>query len=90
MNTSSDDTDKRAVERRWLDEPRNVDRLVKGLYIVCGLLVAADFFYDKHGHFAFEEWFGFFAWFGFIGCVVLVLAAKEMRKVLKRDEDYYD
>jgi len=74
----------------WLDQPRNVDRLVYALALICGLLMLADFFYHKHIHFAFEGWFGFFAWFGFVGCVALVLLAKEMRRVVKRDEDYYD
>ena len=34
--------------------------------------------------------FGFYAIFGFVACVGLVLAAKELRKFLKRDEDFYD
>lgn len=74
----------------WLDQSRNVNRLVYGLALICGLLVLTDFFYDRHTHFAFEAWFGFFGWFGFLGCVGLVLLAKEMRRVVKRDEDYYD
>jgi hypothetical protein len=28
--------------------------------------------------------------YGFVACVVLVVIAKEMRKVLMRKEDYYD
>lgn len=89
MPNPEDDKD-RTAKTYWLDQPRNVDRLVYGLFVVCGLLVLADFFFDKHTHFIFEGWFGFFAWFGFIGCVGLVLLAKEMRRVVKRDEDYYD
>ena len=77
-------------KRYWLDDKRNVDKIVIALVIVCVGLFAADFFYHKHVHFAFEGWFGFFGWFGFIGCVALVLAAKELRKLVKRDEDYYD
>ena len=76
--------------RHRLDVPRHVRRLRTALYVLCGLLFLADFFYDKHAHFFFEDWFGFFAWFSFISCVVLVLAAKSMRRFLKRDEDYYD
>ena len=33
---------------------------------------------------------GFYAVYGFVACVLLVLLAKEMRKVLIRKEDYYD
>ena len=73
----------------WLDKPGNVNRLVYGLCAVCAGLVLLDFLYHKHTSFPFENWFGFFAWFGFIACVALVLLAKQMRKIVKRDEDYY-
>ena len=76
--------------RRWLDDSRNVDKIVYTLYGVCGLLLLADLFYHKHAHFRFEEWFGFFGWFGFLSCVGLVLTAKGLRVLLKRREDYYD
>ncbi len=74
----------------WLDEPRNVDKLVYTLYAVCTLLFLADFFYHKHVHFEFENWIGFFGWFGFGICVFIVLSAKAQRRVVKRDPDYYD
>jgi hypothetical protein len=74
----------------WLDNPRNVTRLVWSLYVVCGLLLAIDVFVPKHGPFAIEHSFGFYGLFGFIACVVLVLVAKQLRRVLMRPEDYYD
>lgn len=77
-------------DRRWLDEPRNVTRLVRALVIVCLGLLAVDLFYHKHGHFAWEEWFGTYAFFGFLAFFFIVLAGKQLRKVLMRDEDYYD
>lgn len=78
-------------ERRyWLDDPKNVDKIVYGLAAFCALLVAADLFIEKHPHFSFESWFGFFGFFGFVGCVFLVLVAKELRKIVMRSEDYYD
>jgi hypothetical protein len=80
----------RAEKRYWLDKKRNVDKLVGILVLVCIGLFGADFFYHKHVHFAFEGWFGFFAWYGFISYLVIVLAAKQWRKIVKRDEDYYD
>ncbi len=89
MPGPTDDKDK-TEKTHWLDQRRNVDRLVYGLVAICALLVVADLFYHKHTHFAFEGWFGFFAGFGFVMCVILVLLAKEMRKIVKRDEDYYD
>ncbi len=74
----------------WLDESRNVRKVFLGLCAICALLFIADAFYEKKVHFAFEGWFGFFGLFGFVACVGLVLAAKELRRILKRDEDYYD
>ena len=77
-------------KKYWLDKPGNVNRLVYTLYAACAVLVLVDFLYHKHVNFSFESWFGFFSWFGFIACVALVLVAKKMRKLVKRDEDYYD
>jgi hypothetical protein len=74
----------------WLDDPRNVTKIFWWLCAVCGLLFVADAFYDKHPHFAAEGWFGFYGVFGFVACVGLVLAAKGLRRILKRPEDYYD
>lgn len=75
---------------RWLDDTRNVNRIVYGLYVLCGLLFLADLFYTKHPNFAFEHWFGFYAAYGFVASVALVLTAKQLRRVLRRDEDYYE
>lgn len=77
-------------DRRRLDEPRNVRRVVLAVYLVCGLLLLADLFHTKTPHFSFEGWFGFYPVFGFVVSFTLVLTAKEMRKVVRRDEDYYE
>ena len=73
----------------WLDRPGNVERIVRALYLICALLLVVDFFVPKHGPFAIEQVFGFYAWFGSLACVGLVLAAKVLRRVLMRPEDYY-
>ena len=59
-------------------------------YVVCAILIAIDVFVPKHGPFAIEHWFGFYGIYGFVCCTFLVLAAKEMRKLVQRKEDYYD
>jgi len=79
----------RAEKRYWLDDPRNVDRVVYALYTVCGLLLVIDIFVEKHGPWI-AHLYAFYAWYGFIGAFFLVLAAKQMRRVLMRREDYYD
>lgn len=74
----------------WLDDLRNVNKIVYALYAVCGLLLVIDPLIHKHGPFAIEHWFGFYGIYGFVACVALVLAAKELRRILMRSEDYYD
>jgi len=77
---------------RWLDDPKHVTLIVRGVYTVCALLAVAGFFLidTLHMHFAWEKWPAFYGVYGFVGCVFLVLVAKLMRKVIMRDEDYYD
>ena len=77
-------------DRTWLDDPGNVDKLVYGLYGLCAILLVSDLLYEKHPHFAFEGWFGFFGFFGFLACSVVVFISKALRKVVIREEDYYD
>ncbi len=89
MNDHSTDS-QRDEPTWWLDDPRNVSRVCYGLYAICALLLVAGLFVKRHAHFAFEEWLGFHAWFGFIVFVIVVLAGKQLRYVVKRDEDYYD
>ena len=80
----------RPEKKSWLDDPRNVTRLVYGLLVVCVLLVAGDFLYEKETHFHWEGWWGFHGFFGFFAFLFLVLVGKELRKILMRDDDYYD
>lgn len=77
-------------KRYWLDERRNVRKLLFALYIACALLFAADLAYHKHAVLDFENWFGFYGVYGFVACVALVLAARELRKLVSRPPDYYD
>ncbi len=77
-------------KKYWLDDPKNVNKLIMGLVVVCVALVVADLFYHKHGHYGFETWIGFHAAYGFLAYVLLIHVAKIFRMLVKRDEDYYD
>ncbi|MBN3560753.1 hypothetical protein [Aliamphritea spongicola] len=74
----------------WFDKPENIKKMLKVFYVICGLLVLVDFMVHRHIYHDWENIPAFYAIYGFIGCVVLVLIAKEMRKFLMRGEDYYD
>lgn len=81
-----------AQDKYWLDDPKNVGKVVWTLGVACAGLFLADALYTKSDtHFAAERWFGFYGVYGFVACVLLVLAAKYvLRTAVKRDEDYYD
>ena len=60
------------------------------LVAICIVTIGADFVYHRHIVHPWEGVWGFYAIYGFVACVVLVLVAKELRKLLMRAEDYYD
>ncbi len=77
-------------KKHIFDRPENVKRTLRILVAICVLLFSIDFFYHRHSTHPLESIPGFYALYGFIACVILVLIAKEMRKLLMRSEGYYD
>ena len=77
-------------KKHLFDNPRNVDRLLWGFYVICIALVSIDFFVHRHIYMAWENLPAFYALYGFVACVALVLLAKLLRKVVMRKEEYYD
>ena len=75
---------------RFLDRRENVRKFLHVFYAICAGLLLIDFVFHRHVTHSWESVWGFYAVFGFVACVVLVLIAKEMRKILMRREDYYD
>jgi hypothetical protein len=88
--------------QRALDDPSVVKKIINGFFIVCVLLLFLDAIFlppfgIAHRHLSFEEgvfqWetvSGFYCVYGLVACVLLVLVAKQLRKLLMRNEDYYD
>ena len=72
------------------DKPRNVSLVTRGLHIACLLLILLEFILHRHAEREWESVTAFYALFGFTACVTIVLAAKQLRKILKRRTDYYD
>lgn len=76
--------------KHFFDDPANLKKVLKIFYGLCAGLLLIDFVYHRHVTHSWEGLWGFYGVFGFVACVVLVLVAKEMRKVLMRDENYYE
>lgn len=73
----------------WLVRPATIRKLWWGFSIVLALTVVAQLGIYIKGYFAVDGWIGFGAVFGFLSCLAMVLVAKAMGYVLKRDENYY-
>lgn len=77
-------------KRYWLDDPVNVTRLYRGVWVLGIVLLSFDLILHKHEELGFAGSFFFYGIFGFVACVVLVVSAKGLRRLLMRDEDYYE
>ena len=73
----------------WLARPESIRLLWKLFAIVLALTVVAQFFIKVKGYFGVDGWLGFAAIFGFVSCLLMVLVAKALGLVLKRDQNYY-
>jgi hypothetical protein len=62
----------------------------RAVYLACLLLVVADFLVHRHISTAAERLPAFYALYGFVALVGVVMAAKGLRRLVKRDEGYYD
>lgn len=76
-------------QKHGLDNPATIKRLLQVFYILCGILLLLDFVLARKIAHPLESLPAFYAIYGFVGCVILVVIAKWMRRFLMRDEDYY-
>lgn len=74
----------------WADKPENKRLILRILYAACVLLVVADFVVDRYIKADVERIPAFYAIYGFVALVAVVMAAKGLRRLVKRNEDYYD
>lgn len=73
----------------WLARPSSI-RLMWWIFAaVLVLSVAAQLLFKVKGYFGVDGWLGFGAAFGFLSCLAMVVFAKLLGLVLKRDEAYY-
>lgn len=72
------------------DRPRVIKWVLRIFYGICISLVLIDFLIHRHVETSIERVPAFYAIYGFFTCVILVLLAKQLRKLLMRDENYYE
>ncbi len=77
-------------EPHWLDGKHTGKRVFWGLIALCAGLGLADFLYRRHVIFDFEAFPLAYAIFGFVCFFGIVLSGYPLRKLVMRDEDYYD
>jgi len=85
MNDTDNQHDQVSPEDR-----RKRKKVIWVLAVICFVLIVADLFYHKHVILDFENWFGFYGFFGALSSLLLILVATQWRKIIGRDEDYYD
>ena len=77
------------ADDHWLARPTTIRLLWRVFAVVLALTVLAQLAIRIKGYFDVDGWFGFGAAFGFLSCLAMVLVAKGLGFVLKRDENYY-
>lgn len=82
--------DRRDEGVHWLVRPRTLRGLWIAFIAALAATVAAGFAVDMHPHFAIERMPAFFALFGLGACVAMVVGAKLLGALLKREDTYYD
>ena len=73
----------------WLVRPETIRWIWRVSIAVLAITVLLQFVIKIKGYFGVDGWPGFGATFGFLSCLAMVLVAKGLGFVLKRDEDYY-
>lgn len=74
----------------WADNPGVKRRIRLVLYGVCAVLLLAELFVDRHPENALEALPEFYALYGLVSLIAAVLAAKGLRRLVGRNESYYD
>lgn len=73
-----------------LDLNRLGSRFTRFLLVVAVILLVVEFLVHRHGETHLEESFMFPAIFGFIAFIFIVEVGKILRRLIMRDESYYD
>ena len=73
----------------WLVRPSSIRLMWQVSSVLLAITVLAQLIIKVKGYFVVDGWFGFGAAFGFLSCLLMVVVAKLLGFILKRDETYY-
>ena len=73
----------------WRVRPETIRWIWRISIVVLAVTVLLQLVIKIKGYFVIDGWLGFGAAYGFLACLAMVLVAKGLGLVLKRDEDYY-
>lgn len=76
-------------QRHWLYRSENIRKLWRWGFAILAASVLVQLVFEVHGHFGFDDWFGFNAVYGFVTCTGMVLFAKLLGYLVKREDTYY-
>ena len=77
------------ARRYLLDRPATVKWLLRLFLVISLAVLGLDLVIERHIDHPFERVVGFYGVWGFVSCVILVLAARLLRRGVMRGEDYY-
>ncbi|HUU72394.1 MAG TPA: hypothetical protein VMW70_07200 [Burkholderiales bacterium] len=78
------------TDNHWLTRPQTIRQLWMLFIAILVLTVLAQVLIKVKGYFGVDGWFGFAAGFGFVCCGAMVIVAKALGPLLKRNDHYYD
>ena len=73
----------------WVEKPGAPNIMFYGLAIACAVVFLADFTYEKHEKVETANTFGFYGVYGFLAFAFIIFAAKTLRMIIKRPENFY-
>lgn len=74
----------------WLARPDTIRWIWRISIVVLAITVLLQLAIKVKGYFGIDAWLGFGAAYGFLSCLAMVLVAKGLGFVLKRDDNYYE
>jgi len=78
------------AKQGWLERAGSGSNIITLLIGIRALSVVLELVLTRKSLFDFEGYPGFYSLFAIAAAVVVVLAARVLRKIVMRPEDYYD